>query len=94
VVNAYAAITYKPLSVSIWGPSNPPAYTTNQTWSAAVSNGTAPYSYTWYRDGIFAGNGASYSEDVYDLPFQLQVIVTDGTGASVTSTLQVSPVVN
>jgi Subtilase family len=93
VVNAYAAITYKPLSVSIWGPSNPPAYT-NQTWSAAVSNGTAPYSYTWYRDGIFAGNGASYSEDVYDLPFQLQVIVTDGTGTNVTSTLLVSPVVN
>jgi hypothetical protein len=91
VVNAYAAITYAPLSVSIWGPSNPPAYTT-QTWSAAVSNGTAPFSYTWYRDGVLLGETSNtYTEDVYDTGFQLQVIVTDATGASVTSSLSVSP---
>jgi hypothetical protein len=93
VVNAYAAITYKrPLSVSISGPSNPPAYTT-QTWSAAAASGTGPYSYTWYHDGVVVGTGATYSEDVYDFGFQLQVTVTDAAGASATSSLFVSPVV-
>jgi hypothetical protein len=94
VVNAYAAITYKPLSVSILGNSNPPANTT-QTWSAVASYGTAPYSYTWYRDGAFAGTGPTYSEDVYDItpPFQLQVTVTDAVGGSATSSLRVSPTV-
>lgn len=92
VVNAYAAITYQPLSVTILGNSNPPANTT-QTWSAVAANGTGPYSYTWYRDGIFIMTGDTYSEDVYDItpPFQLQVTVTDATGASATSSILVSP---
>jgi len=90
VVNAYAAITYKPLSVSIWGESNPLAYTT-QTWSAAVSNGTAPFSYIWYRNGVLVGTANTYTEDVYDTGFQLQVTVTDAAGASATSSISVSP---
>lgn len=96
VVNAYAAITYKPLAVSIWGdtsnPSSPPANST-YTWYAAGADGTGPYSYTWYRDGAYVGTGASYTEDIYDTtpPFQLQVTVTDAVGATATSTLSVSP---
>ena len=92
VVNAYTAITYKPLAVSIWGESNPPANTT-QTWYAAGANGTGPYSYTWYRDGAFVGTGDTYTEDVYDTTpaFQLQVTVTDAVGASATNSLWVSP---
>lgn len=90
VVNAYAAITYAPLSVSIWGNSNPPANTI-QTWTAAVSNGAAPFSYTWYRDGALVGTDSSYTDDVYDTGFQLQLTVTDGTGYSVTNWLTVTP---
>lgn len=62
-----------------------------QTWCAAGADGTAPYSYTWYRDGVYVGNGSSYTEDVYDTPFQLQVTATDAVGGSATSTLWVSP---
>jgi hypothetical protein len=94
VVNAYAAITYAPLSVSISGSSNPPAYTA-QTWYALVSNGTPPFSYTWYRDGfLLTETGSSYTEDVYDLGFQLQVTVTDATGGSATSSMSVAPSLN
>ncbi|HYO15033.1 MAG TPA: S8 family serine peptidase [Thermoanaerobaculia bacterium] len=90
VVNAYAAITYKrPLSVSISGNSQPQSYT-YETWYAAAANGTAPYSYTWYRDGYFVGTGTTYS-DYVDTAFQLQVTVTDATGATATNWLWVSP---
>ena len=92
VVDAYAAITYRPLAVSIWGLSNPPVNTT-QTWTAGVADGTGPYSYAWYRDGALASTTATYTEDIYDTTsFQLQLVVTDATGASVISTLQVTPV--
>jgi hypothetical protein len=92
VVNAYAAITYQPLLVNLWGSSNPPVNTT-QTWYAAGANGTGPYSYTWFRDGVYAGTGETYVEDVYDItpPFQLQVTVTDAVGATATSSILVSP---
>lgn len=92
VVDAYAAITYKPLAVSIWGTNNPPINTT-QTWTAAVADGTGPYSYTWYRNGVLTTTTTpEYTEDIYDTTsFQLQVIVTDAAGASATSTLQVTP---
>jgi len=93
VVNAYAAITYKhPLSVSISGNSTPQAYT-YEPWSAVPASGTGPYLYTWYRDGYEVGTGATYSEDVYDTAFQLQVTVTDAVGATATSWLLVSPIV-
>ena len=93
VVNAYAAITYRPLSVSIVGNSNPPV-NTSQTWYAMAADGTGPYSYTWYRNGAFVLTGNTYSEDIYDYdttPFQLQVTVTDAAGASATSSILVSP---
>jgi hypothetical protein len=93
VVNAYAAITYKhPLSVSISGNSTPQAYT-YETWSAVPASGTGPYSYTWYRDGYEVGTGPTYGEDVYDTAFQLQVTVTDAVGATASSWILVSPIV-
>lgn len=95
VVNAYAAITYRPLSVSISGNSNPPVNTI-QTWYALVADGTEPYSYTWSRDGVVVWTGGnSYTEDIYDTtPFQLQVTVTDAAGRSATSSMSVSPSLN
>lgn len=93
VVNAFAAINYKhPLSVTISGNSTPQAYT-YETWSAVPASGTGPYSYTWYRDGYEVGTGPTYSEDVYDTAFQLQVTVTDALGATATNWLWVSPTV-
>jgi hypothetical protein len=32
------------------------------TWSASVSGGSSPYSYTWTRNGSYLGSGPSYSE--------------------------------
>jgi hypothetical protein len=90
VVDAYAAITYRrPLSASISGPSYLGAYEYG-TWSAVAMNGTAPYSYAWYRDGAYVGSDATYSDYSYGYDFQLQVVVTDATGAAATGSLYVS----
>ncbi|HXU31274.1 MAG TPA: hypothetical protein VN851_11900 [Thermoanaerobaculia bacterium] len=78
-----------PLALSISGNSYPQAYT-YETWYAAAANGTGPYSYSWYRDGTFVGTGNTYGNYV-DTAFQLQVTVTDATGATATSGLGVSP---
>ena len=91
VVNAYAAITYtRPLSVSISGNSYPQAYT-YESWYASAVNGTGPYTYAWYRDGVLVGTDAAYGDYVYDTAFQLQVTVTDAAGATATNWLWVSP---
>ncbi|HKI00678.1 MAG TPA: hypothetical protein VKK31_01740 [Thermoanaerobaculia bacterium] len=80
---------FAPLALSLSGNSYPQAYT-YETWYAAATNGTGPYSYSWYRDGYFVGTGNTYS-DYVDTAFQLQVTVTDAAGAAVTSSLWVSP---
>ena len=91
VVDAYAAITYRrPLASWISGPSNAEPYS-YQTWTASAINGTAPYAYAWYKDGVFVGSGSSYSDYVPDSGMQLQLTVTDAAGGSATSTLYVSP---
>lgn len=79
-----------PLSLRISGNSYPQAYT-YESWYAAASGGTGPYSYTWSRDGYAVGTGTTYSEYVGDTAFQLQVIVTDAAGATATNWLGVSP---
>ena len=68
-----------------------PQYYSYETWYASAVNGTAPYTYAWYRDGSFVGSGASYSDYVGDVGFQLQLSVTDAAGATVTSYLWVTP---
>lgn len=78
-----------PLALSISGNTYPQAYT-YETWYAAASNGTGPYSYSWYRDGIFVATGNTYS-DYVDTAFQLQVTVTDAAGATLTKGLWISP---
>ncbi|HEX6370358.1 MAG TPA: S8 family serine peptidase [Longimicrobium sp.] len=90
VVNAYAAITYqRPLSASISGPLYVGAYEYG-TWSAVAMNGTAPYTYAWYRDGAYVGSGATYSDYSYGNDFQLQVYVTDAAGATAGAWLYVT----
>jgi hypothetical protein len=90
VVDAYAAITYqRPLSASISGPSTLGAYEYG-SWTAVPANGTAPYSYAWYRDGTYVGSDQTYSDYSYGYDFQLQVTVTDAAGATATGWLYVS----
>lgn len=47
----------------------------------ATTNGTSPFSYTWYKHGYYAGTGSSYtgSAEPYT-SFTLEVIVTDYYG--------------
>lgn len=79
-----------PLSATIAGNPAPPAYTSDG-WYAAAANGTGPYSYLWYRDGVAVGSSAGYTETVSDTPFLLQVRVTDAAGAVVMPSLWITP---
>jgi hypothetical protein len=80
---------FAPLAVTIAGNSSPLAYT-YETWYATAANGTAPYSYVWYRGTSLVGTGNTYNGYV-DSAFQLRVTVTDAAGATATSVLSVSP---
>ncbi len=56
------------------------------TWNAAVSGGTAPYSYNWTNDGMPVGNEYYYtgSKNVGSTgsSFRVRLSVTDATGAT------------
>jgi len=53
------------------------------TYTANVSNGIAPYTFSWFRDNLdgsgfqFVGNGSSYAQIVND-DIHVKVIATDG----------------
>jgi len=60
------------------------------TFSAAVDQGTAPYTYQWYVNGVAdpAGTSASYTVSglaVSDTGKKYKVVATDATSASITS---------
>jgi hypothetical protein len=61
-------------------------------WTASVSGGASPFSYTWYRDGYSVGNGSSYSETFCGGNFNftetvnLSVSLSDGIGQSASDT--------
>jgi len=68
-----------PMTVSISGPSwlYFTSYDCNQyTWTATVSNGSAPYTYAWYEDGSYAGSGSSYSRYVCYSEYSFNLSVT------------------
>ena len=89
-MDAYAAITYRrPLAAGISGPTNVAPFS-YETWYAAAYNGTAPYTYTWYRDGQVVSTAPSYSGDTGYGGFQLQLVVTDAAGGTATGYLWVS----
>ncbi len=82
LVNILAALNYHPtpLTVSVSGPTQiRPGATC--TWDAVVSGGTPPYSYSWFNDNMFGGNGPEYtgSKDPGNLGdhFTIRVNVTD-----------------
>lgn len=76
--------------VSISGPSEL-SYGVSTTYTASVSGGTAPLSYTWYVDGYEQQSGPDYTFTWYpERSFQLQVRVTDARGSVVTAERAIS----
>jgi len=57
------------------------------TWTAAVSGGNSPYSYTWTRNGYYVGSGPSYSEMFCGSNYSSSY----GANATVTATDNSSP---
>jgi pimeloyl-ACP methyl ester carboxylesterase len=74
-----------PMSGAISGPSNVPLYE-QRTWSAMVSGGHAPYSYTWLAGGAQLQSGASpnFSYTNQGSEFMVTVHVTDTAGSTIT----------
>lgn len=77
-------------TVSINGPVAPTAYSWS-TWSATGTNGTSPYTYTWSRDGVEVGTGATYSDDAGSDAFELSVTATDSQGRFAAWSIWVTP---
>jgi hypothetical protein len=73
-----------PLSVhaviaGISGPTLVPE-NVNQTWTAVVSGGKAPFTFSWYRDGAPVSTSSSYTGNTGSSGFQLQLNVSDALG--------------
>jgi hypothetical protein len=72
------------MTVTMTGPSSiyfSTATCSTKTWSASVSGGLSPYSYTWFYNGTQVGTGTSYSRSVCysSADFTIQVTVTDSS---------------
>ncbi|MBW3571445.1 MAG: hypothetical protein KY467_10085 [Gemmatimonadetes bacterium] len=77
---AEVKITYAASAMAnvIDGTSIPPRNST-ASWSAAVTGGTPPYSFYWYRDGALVANSQSYTGHTGTENFWLRVSVVDQT---------------
>ncbi|HET7459747.1 MAG TPA: hypothetical protein VFJ82_00810 [Longimicrobium sp.] len=74
------------LSVSITGPS-PLRKLDPCQWGAAVTGGTAPYTFAWSKAGGYGtGNGDTFSGYLVSSQMNLTVVVTDANGVSKTVT--------
>ncbi len=73
-------ITYQASAIStvINGTSIPPR-NSSATWQAAVTGGTPPYSYYWYRDGALVGTSEFYTGATGTENFGLRAVVVDQT---------------
>nr|QNO48398.1 hypothetical protein OODJKIFO_00002 [Methanosarcinales archaeon ANME-2c ERB4]QNO48485.1 hypothetical protein FBNIIKBJ_00010 [Methanosarcinales archaeon ANME-2c ERB4] len=59
------------------------------TFSASASDGTAPYTYTWYEDGSIIGTGDSFDVAFGTGSHPITLIITDTTGTSVSDRARV-----
>lgn len=80
-----------PYSVSIGGQTDNPYSGSYQTWTANVTSGTSPFTYRWYRNGAQVSTSQSYTGYVGSAMFELEVQVTDATGAVATASVMVIP---
>lgn len=70
-----------PFSVALNGPVSP-TENTDATWDAITYYGTAPFTFSWYRNGVLVGTGPSYSQNVGNVDFELRLEGTDAGGAT------------
>jgi hypothetical protein len=84
-----ASPSYTAFTVSISGPATLAEWD-SATYTAVPSYGTAPYTYTWFRNGAQVGTGATYSVQSVRSSFTLQVNATDALGHTASATLKVS----
>jgi len=74
VVTAVASL---PLSAVIGGPTSV-VKGTSRTWTSTITNGTAPYTYQWKRNGTAVSTSASFTGTATVCgPFTLTLTVTD-----------------
>ncbi len=59
------------------------------TFSASASDGTAPYTYTWYEDGSIIGTGKSLDSSFATGSHTITLIITDAAGTSVSDRVRV-----
>jgi hypothetical protein len=66
-------------TMKMWDP-----FSSMETWTAVISGGTAPFSYTWFRDGLQTGSNTSSHTEIIDerVDFRLRVVIQDATGKS------------
>jgi hypothetical protein len=77
--NSSCPVPVTPMNVSISGPSwlYFTTYDCNEyTWTASVSNGSAPYTYAWYENGSYVGSGSSYTRYVCYSEYSFDLSVT------------------
>ena len=75
------ALSVHPVIGTISGPSLVPENST-QMWTAVVSGGKAPFTYSWLRDGGLVSTSSSYTGNTGFSGFQLQLNVSDALGGS------------
>lgn len=80
-----------PLGVSIDGPTEARPHATC-SWTANVSGGTGPYSYSWTVDGGFGGSSyeATYTNGGWLFYVQVSVTAANGAQGSATKAVSVS----
>ncbi|HEV2887402.1 MAG TPA: hypothetical protein VGX49_10855 [Jatrophihabitans sp.] len=83
-----ASLSYTYFTVSISGPASLGEWD-DATYTAVPSYGTAPYTYTWFRNGVSVGTGSTYSVHYVRSSFTLQVNATDALGRTASATLRV-----
>lgn len=83
------ATSAPPLGVVIGGPTNV-VKGTSRTWTSTVSNGSAPYSYLWKRNGAAVSTNYSYTGTTTVCgPFTLTLTVTDAQAHTTTASFDV-----
>jgi hypothetical protein len=80
------------LAAAITG-STPVAQYATCTWAALATDGTSPYTYAWYKNGILVGSSDLYQETTQESSFTLFLYIWDSASgiASDSALIEVEP---